>query len=37
MGCGNSKDAVDTKPQGKGKAGADRNGNIKNSQVRSTL
>nr|XP_022333450.1 proteoglycan 4-like isoform X4 [Crassostrea virginica] len=32
MGCGNSKDAVDTKAQGKGKAGADRNGSIKNSQ-----
>lgn len=34
MGCGNSKDTVNTNAHGKGKVGSDKNGNIKNSQVR---
>lgn len=34
MGCGNSKDTVNTNAHGKGKVGSDENGNIKNSQVR---
>lgn len=32
MGCGNSKDTVNTNAHGKGKVGSDKNGNIKNSQ-----
>lgn len=32
MGCGNSKDTVNTNAHGKGKVGSDENGNIKNSQ-----
>lgn len=32
MGCGNSKDTVNTNANGKGKVGSDKNGNIKNSQ-----
>lgn len=34
MGCGNSKETVNTNAHGKGKVGSDKNGNIKNSQVR---
>lgn len=34
MGCGNSKDIVNINVYGKGKVGLDKNGNIKNLQVR---
>lgn len=34
MGCGNSKDDVNTKAQGNVKVGSDKNRNTKNSQVR---
>lgn len=34
MGCGNFKDIVNINVYGKGKVGLDKNGNIKNLQVR---